>query len=78
MPSRYSSIVFLETTGPIKAKFHIWSKRPIDETTNDYSVYGRGHMTKMAALHILGKSSKNTHTKSKGFAIYYIGDASPT
>ena len=70
--SRYSSVVFLETTGPIEAKFHTWSKHPIDEITIDYSVYGPGHMTKMAALQMLSKNSTNTHTESKGFYLLYI------
>ena len=45
-----------ETTGPIKAKFHV--EPPWDGVTKVCS-NGPGHMTKMAAMPIYGKNFKN-------------------
>ena len=55
MLSTFSNI-FSETTGPIEAKFHV--EPPLDGGTKIYS-NGLGHMTKMAAIPIYGKTLKN-------------------
>ena len=54
--STFSNLFSLETVGPIEAKFHI--DPPWDGGTKVCS-YGPGHMTKMAAMPIYGKNSKN-------------------
>ena len=46
---------FIETTGPIKVKFHM--EPPWDGGTKVCST-GPGHMTKMAAMPIYGKNLK--------------------
>ena len=54
--STFSNIFSSETTGPIKAKFHM---EPLwDGGTKVYS-NGPGHMTKTAAVPIYGKNLKN-------------------
>ena len=54
--STFSNIFSSETTGPIKANFHI--ETPWDGGTKICS-NGPGHMTKMAAMPIYGKKLKN-------------------
>ena len=46
-------IIFSETPGPIKVKFH--RKHLYEGGTNMY-IDNTGHMTKMAAVHIYGKN----------------------
>ena len=53
--SKFSNIFSSETTGPIEAKFHV--KPPSDGETKVCS-NGPGHMTKMAATPIYGKTPK--------------------
>ena len=53
--STFSNIFSSEATGPIEAKFHV--EPPWDGGTKVYS-NGPGHMTKMAAMPIYGKSLK--------------------
>ena len=55
--STFSNIYFSETTGSIKAKFHM--EPPWDGGTKVCS-NGPGHMTKMAAMPIYGKNLKNS------------------
>ena len=52
-PSTISNIFFSETTGPIELKFHM--ETPKDGVTKVCS-NGPGHMTKMAAMPIYGKT----------------------
>ena len=54
MPT-FSNIVSTETTGPIEAKFHM--EPPWDRKTKVCS-NGLGHMIKMAAMPIYGKTLK--------------------
>ena len=56
------SNIFSETTGPIEAKFHM--EPPWDWGTKVCS-NGPGHMTKMAAMPIYGKSLKKSSPKPK-------------
>ena len=56
------SNIFSETTGPIKVKFHM--EPPWDGGTNVCSI-GPGHMTKMAAMPIYGKSIKKISSGTK-------------
>ena len=53
VPSIYLNIVFAQTIGPIKLKFHV--KTPYDKSAK---IYTRkfGHMTKMASTPIYGKN----------------------
>ena len=53
--STFSNIFSSETTGLIKAKFHM--EPPWDGGTKVYT-NGPGHMTKMAAMPIYGKNVK--------------------
>ena len=46
-----------ETTGPIKAKFHI---EPLWDGGTKVCSNGPGHMTKMAAMPIYGKNLKQS------------------
>ena len=55
-PSTISNFFLLETAWPIKAKFYV--KPPWEEGTNVY-INGPGHITKMAAMPIYGKTFKN-------------------
>ena len=57
--STFSNIFFSETTGPIKAKFHI--EPPWDGGTKICS-NGPGHMTKMTAMPIYGKILKKSYS----------------
>ena len=50
------NIVFSQTIGPIELKFHL--KTPYDKLFKMHAKYF-GHMTKMAATPIYGKSFKN-------------------
>ena len=52
------STSFPETTGPIKAKFHV---EPQWDGGTKVSLNGLGHMTKMAAMPIYGKTWKILH-----------------
>ena len=52
VPSKYSSLVFSQTIGPIELKFHV--KTPYDKLAKIYTKHF-GHMTKMAAMPIYGK-----------------------
>ena len=62
--STFSNIFFSETTGPIEAKFHM--KPPWDGGMKDCS-NGPGHMTKMAAMPVCGKSlQKSSSPELKG------------
>ena len=61
--STFSNIFSSETTGPIKAKFHMAS--PWDGGTKVCS-NSPGHMTKMAAVPIYGKNLKNLFSGTKG------------
>ena len=54
--STFSNFFSLETAMPIEAKFHV--EPPWNRGTKVYS-NGPGHMTKMAAMPIYGKSLKN-------------------
>ena len=53
--STFSNIFSSETTGPVQAKFHV---EPWDERTKVYSS-GPGHMAKMTAMPIYGKTLNN-------------------
>ena len=53
VPLTYSNIVFSETTLPIELKFDV--KTPYDKLAKIYTKYF-GHMTKMAATPIYGKT----------------------
>ena len=55
--STFSNIFSSETTGPIEAKFHV--EPPWDGRTKVFS-NGTGHMIKMAAMLIYGKSLKKS------------------
>ena len=55
--SKFSNFFSLETARSIEAKFHVVP--PWDGGTKVYS-NGPGHMTKMAAMPIYGKSIKNS------------------
>ena len=55
--STFSNIFSSETTGPIEAKFYM--EPPWDGVTKVYS-NGPGHLTKMAALSIYGKTLKKS------------------
>ena len=60
----FSNIFSFETTGPIKAKFHV--EPPWDGGTKVCS-NGPGHITKMAAMPIYGKKpKKNSSPEPKG------------
>ena len=62
--STFSNIFFPETTGLIAAKFHM--EPPWDGGTKVCS-NSPGHMTKMAAMPIYGKSlKKSSSPESKG------------
>ena len=54
--STFSNFFCLETAGPIETKFHV--EPPYDRGTRICS-NGPGHITKMAAMPIYGKSLKN-------------------
>ena len=56
MLSTFSNIFSSETTEPTEAKFHMVS--PWDGGTQ-FNSNGAGHMTKMAAMPIYGKTLKN-------------------
>ena len=53
VPSIYYNIVFSQTIDPIELKFHV--KTPYDKIAKIYTKYF-GHMTKMAAMPIYGKT----------------------
>ena len=55
--STFSDIFYPETTGPIEANFHM--EPPLDGGTKLCS-NGPGHMTKMAAMPIYGKTLKQS------------------
>ena len=55
--STFSNTVSSETTGSIEAKYHM--EPPWDGGTK-VCANGPGHMTKMAAMPIYGKSLKNS------------------
>ena len=61
-----------ETTGPIKLKFHM--ETPLDAGTKVCS-NGPGHMTKMVAMPIYGKTFKNLllqNQKADDLGTWYI------
>ena len=62
-PSTISNIFSSETTGPIKFKFHM--ETPYDAGTKVCS-NGSGHMTKMAAMSIHGKTLKKSSPEPEG------------
>ena len=55
-PFTFSNIFSSETAWPIKAKFYV--EPPWEGGTKVY-INGRGHMTKMAAMPIYGKTLQN-------------------
>ena len=72
--STFSNIFSSETTGPIKAKFHM--EPPLDGGTKVCS-NGSGYMTKMAAMPIYGKHLKQSSSLELGmqhrvFAYYLV------
>ena len=54
--STFSNIISSKTTGPIEAKFHV---EPSWDGGTKVCSKGPGHMTKMAAMLIYGKTLKN-------------------
>ena len=52
-PSTFSNIFSSETTGPIKLKFHVETR---EDARTKVCSNGPGHMTKMAAMPIYGKT----------------------
>ena len=62
-PTTISKIFSSETTGPIKAKFHV--EHPSEGVTKVY-INDPGHMTKMAAMPIYGKNHKKIFFSGKG------------
>ena len=59
------SVVFSGTTGPIEIKFHV---EPPWDGGMKVCIWGSGHMTKMAAMPIYGKSLSK---------IFFSGTAGP-
>ena len=69
--STFSNFFSLETAGPIEDKFYV--ALPWDGRTKVYS-NGLGHMTKIAAMPIYGKSLKNLllwHQKADDLESWY-------
>ena len=70
MLSAFSNIFSSETIGPIEAKFHV--EPPWDGGTKVYS-NSPGHMTKVAAMHICGKSLKSSpEPKAYNLETWYV------
>ena len=70
--STFSNIISSETTGPIKAKFHM--ELPWDGGMKVY-LNGPGHMTKMAVMPIYSKNLKNLllrNQKAYDFETWYV------
>ena len=57
-PSTISNVFSSETAWPIKAKFYV---EPPWEVGKKAYINGTGHMTKMAAMHIYGKSFQKSY-----------------
>ena len=62
----HSSNIFTETTGPVKAKFHVGPATKICSN-------GPGLVTKMAAMPIYDKNSLNISETSRQFGIQHQG-----
>ena len=61
--STISNIFSSETTGPIKAKFHV---QPHWEGVKKVCINGPGHMTKMATMPIMVKKIKIFFSRTSG------------
>ena len=55
--STFSKGIFLETTGSVSFKFHM---QPSSKGAKKVLIFCPGHMTKMAAMPIYGKSLKKS------------------
>ena len=66
VPSIYLNIVFSHTIGPIELKFHV--KTPYGNLAKFYAKYF-GHMIKMTATPIYGKTFKNLLQNQKACEI---------
>ena len=78
-PSTFSNIFFSETALPIKAKFYV--EPPWEGATKVY-INSPGHMTKMAAIPIYGKTLQKSSPEPAGrFSrnlVCSIGDSCPS
>ena len=70
VPSIYYNIVFSETIGPIKLKFHM--KTPYNKLVKIYANC-LGHMTKMADMSIYGKKPLKIFSRTRRLMTLGLG-----